>query len=106
VVGKNWQDTNVTKESNLLKGGGICQTFCYETFPFCILFWDDIIFFNEICLFVFILKSINVFVKVITWHFIVVHNWINIMVKIVKPQGMPWKMLGGNLYSFKSHWPS
>jgi hypothetical protein len=42
-------------------------------------------------------------VKVTPNIFIIVHNWINIMVKMVKPQGVPYKMLRGNPYSFETH---
>jgi hypothetical protein len=62
-------------------------------------------FFNEIHLLIFypFFKLNDVFVKVTPNIFIIVHNWINIMVKMVKPQGVPYKMLRGNPYSFETH---
>jgi len=64
-------------------------------------------FFNETyILFIFlsfVFKLNDVFVKVTPNIFIIVHNWINIMVKMVKPQGVPYKMLRGNPYSFETH---
>jgi hypothetical protein len=48
-------------------------------------------------------KSRDAFVKVILSNFIVVHDWINILIKIVEPQVVPCKMLGGNPHAFKTH---
>jgi hypothetical protein len=53
--------------------------------------------------FILFFKLNDVFVKVTPNIFIIVHNWINIMVKMVKPQGVPYKMLRGNPYSFETH---
>jgi hypothetical protein len=33
------------------------------------------------------------FIKVITWHYIVVQDWINLIVEMIKPQGVLCKML-------------
>jgi len=41
------------------------------------------------------------YVKVIIRHYIVIHDWINIMAKMIEPQDVPCKTLRGN--PFESH---
>jgi hypothetical protein len=55
------------------------------------------------CQSLYCLKSKDVFVKVITCHYIVVHDLINIMVEIIEPEGVLCKMLRGNPYHFETH---
>jgi hypothetical protein len=41
--------------------------------------------------------------ELIIWHYIVVHNWINITVEMIEPQGVSYKMLQDNPHPSKTH---
>jgi hypothetical protein len=79
----------------------VCAKFCYYTF----WFLDCIAYFNETCLFslFFVLKSKDIYAKIITWHYIVISDWINIMGEWLEVQGVLCKMLRGNLYLYETH---
>jgi hypothetical protein len=98
VVGKHWQGTNISGEFDPRKSV-VCVKLCYSAF----WFWDCITYFNEISLFnPFFCFEIErcFFVKVITWHYITIHDWINIMGKVIELYGALCKILRGNPHLF------
>ena len=50
VIENAWQNTDITRKTDPRMAMN-CQSYCYGIFPFCILSWDHISFFNETCLF-------------------------------------------------------
>lgn len=41
--------------------------------------------------------------EVITWHYIAIADWKNIMVKMIEPQGVLYKIPKVNPHTFKTH---
>jgi hypothetical protein len=82
--------------SRLLLWNFVIQLFVFNYVFLCIGITSHL--FNEIYLFYLfvVLKSRDIFWKVITNIFIIVHDWINVMVKIVEPPGVLYKTLKGN----------